>query len=175
LFYKIYSNNGTGRPIDYGSPIGSTMDLSIVIGPLAAPSDNRFAVRAFDPSTNLEEANTVACVPHALIVRSIAGGGCRAAWAYNSVGQGGAPIGFYVFLTPGNTPSYTTPAATVAYLAGATGYASDLSGLTAGSTYTIAVRSYNDTAIENNTTVVAHIRTSSVTANPVDSLIAAAT
>lgn len=191
MIYNIYSNDGTGGPIDYNSPIGSTTNLSVAIGPLAAPSDNRFAVRTFDPSTGLQEANTAACVrilidrdgtditsrpnpPHALVVRPIAGGGCRVAWAYSPAGQGGAPVGFYVYLTPGNTASYTTSAATVAYLAGATGYSCDLSGLAAGSTYTIAVRSYNDTAIEDNTTVLAQVQTGAATANPVDSLTAAA-
>jgi hypothetical protein len=189
LNYNIYANNGAGGPIDYTTPIGSTTDLSFVIGPLAPLSDNRFAVRALDPATNLEEANTESCVrilldangsdissrpnpPHALVIRSIAGGGCRASWAYNPIGQGGTPIGFHVYLTQGNTPAYDSPSASVAYLAGTMGYSCVLSGLAAGTSYTVAVRAYNGTAIENNTTVVATLQTSLATSNPVDSLVA---
>jgi hypothetical protein len=185
--YNVYTNDGAGGPVDYTRPIASTPNLTFVIGPLALLSDNRFAVRAFDPSTNLEEANTEACVrividangsditarpnaPHSLIVRSIAGGGCRVAWAYSPVGQGGPPTGFYVYLTPGNIPNYSSPASSVAYLTGTMGYSCDLTGLAAGSTYAVAVRAYNAAAIENNTTVVAVLQTSSMSANPVDSL-----
>jgi hypothetical protein len=187
VIYNVYSNDGAGGPVDYTRPIASTSNLSFVVGPLAPASDNRFAVRAFDPSTNLEEANTEACVrividpngsditarpnsPHALIVRSTAGGGCRVVWAYSPVGQGGPPTGFYVYLTPGVTPSYSSPESSVAYLTGTMGYACDLSGLAASSTYSIAVRAYNAVAVENNTTVVAILQTSAMSATPVDSL-----
>ncbi len=43
-------------------PIATTSGLTYTVGPLAAPSDNTFAVRAFDTISGIEEANTDARV-----------------------------------------------------------------------------------------------------------------
>ena len=146
FIYNIYSNGGTGGPVDYSTPIATTASLSYVTGTLAAPSDNTFAVRCLDPSTNLEEANTDARVrividangldvssrpnpPDALVVRPTANGGCKVSWSYSSAGQGGLPSGFFVYLTPGAVANYANPAATVPFVPGRAGYTCNLTGL----------------------------------------------
>jgi hypothetical protein len=187
LTYNIYSNGGTGGPVDYSTPIATTTGLSFAAGPLASPSDNTFAVRCLDPSTNLEEANTDARVrividangldvtgrpnpPDTLVVRPTASGGCRINWAYGPAGQGAPPSGFYVYLTPGAVADYSNPAATVAYVPGRVGYSCDLAGLADRATYTVAVRSYNAAATETNTTVVATVVGDATPPDDVDEL-----
>ena len=189
MTYNVYSNDGMGGPIDYDTPITNTTALTFTVGPLNAPSDNLFAVRAFDPNTNLEEYNTDARVrividstgkdvtarpkaPHALFARAVSRTGCRLAWAYNPVAQGGAPDGFYVYVTAGATPSYDVPAQSIAYKQDTIGYSCQLNGLAPGTAYTLAVRAFNAVAIENNTTVRVPIQTNETIANPVDFLTA---
>ena len=99
IIYKIYSNQGSGGPIDYSTAIASTSSLSYVFGPLAPSSSTSFAVRAYDTATQLEEANTEGRVRldldasgadvsgrpgpvHALTLGSTAAGGCLVSWAY---------------------------------------------------------------------------------------------
>jgi hypothetical protein len=192
IAYHIYANDGLGGLVNYATPIGTTSGLSFTPPVLAAPSDNTFVVRAFDTSTDLEEANTEASVrividgngqdvtsqpnaPFALTVRATAGGGCLATWAYNPGGQGSAPTGFYVYLSAGNQANYANPAATVAYVPGRAGYSCALSGLADATLYTVAVRAYNATAIEPNTTVIATVIGDSTPPENVDSLTAVPT
>jgi hypothetical protein len=153
ISYHIYSNDGRGGDVDYSTPVATTTAFTLAVGPLAAPSDNTFAVRAFDATSGIEEANTDARVRvvvdpagnevtarpnpvNGLSVRRTAGGTCWVSWGYDATGQGGPPSGFTVTLAPG--PS--GPAATVAYLPGVAGYGCSLSGLEAGNSYMIAVQ-----------------------------------
>jgi hypothetical protein len=192
IVYNVYANDGQGGPVNYATPIATTAALSFTPPPLAAPSDNTFLVRAFDTAVGLEEANTDARVrivvdsagndvttrpnaPFALALRATAGGGCDASWSYNTAGQGGPPTGFYVYLSPGASPSYASPAATVPYVAGRAGYACELSGLVDGATSTVAVRAFNAAGAETNTTVVASIVGDSTPPTNVDALTASPT
>lgn len=192
LQYRVYANDGQGGPVNYSSPIATTAALSYSPAPLAAPSDSTFAVRAFDPVTGLEEANTEARVrilldaqgqdisnrpnaPRALSVRATAGGGCQVRWAYSTAGQSSPPLGFLVYLTAGTVADYQSPAASIPYLPGRAGYSCDLTGLADGVTYSVAVRSTNATATELNTTVVTTVVGHSVPPDNVDSLTATAT
>src|SRR5205823_5244328 len=117
---------------------------------LLAPSDNRFAVRAFDTASGIEEANTDARVRvlidpagndvtarpnpiNGLSARRTAGGTCRLAWGYDSTGQGGPPSRFDVTMNPG-PPG---PVATVDYLVGVSGYECSVSGLIPDTSYAI--------------------------------------
>jgi hypothetical protein len=153
ISYHIYANDGLGGDVDYSTPVATTIDLTITVGPLAAPSDNRFAVRAFDTNSGIEEANTDALVRilidpagnevtarpnpvNGLSARRTAGGTCWVSWGYDSTGQGGPPSRFDVTMTPGPA----NPVATVAYLPGVAGYECSLSGLVTGNSYTIAVQ-----------------------------------
>ena len=171
ILYNIYKNDGNGGLVDSTTPIASTADLSYNAGNLAAPSDTTFQLRAVDSATGLEEANTQARVriildasgndvsarpnaPHALSARTTISGGCEVTWAYSPAGQGGPPVGFFVYLTPGPIQSYGQPAAMIAFQSGVVGYVSDLVSLADGQTYTVAVRSYNSAATEPNTTSV---------------------
>jgi hypothetical protein len=171
IVYNIYANDGHGGYIDYSTPIASTPGLTFVTPPLALSSDNLFAVRAFDSALGIEEANTDARVrviidangqditaqpnpPHAIFVRALAGGTCRATWAYNTAGQAGESTGFFVYLTQGTVPNYSSPVATVPYMDRTLSYECKLSGLSDDVTYIVAVRAYNAVAIEQNTSVV---------------------
>jgi hypothetical protein len=156
ISYNIYANDGQGGLVNYQTPIASTTACTYSVGPLAASSDNTFAVRAFDSVSGIEEANTDARVriiidasgndvtarPNAVIglsVRPMAGGTCWVSWGYVSTGQGGPPSEFSVSVTSGPGASIENPAATVAFLPGVAGYGCTLSGLASNTLYTIAV------------------------------------
>ncbi len=160
IVYRIYSNRGSGGPVDYSAPIASTNSLTWVTGPVGPSADTTFVVRAFDPVTGLEESNTEARLrvafgpdgtditgrpnpPHALSVSPTIGGGCRVAWAYAPAEPGGVPTGFHVYLTPGNTVDSTSQAGAVPYTPGKVGYSLILPGPYTLSTYTAAVCSFN--------------------------------
>jgi hypothetical protein len=156
ISYNIYANDGHGGLVNYDAPIATTSGTTWTVGPLAAPSDNRFAVRAFDAVSGIEEANTDARVrvvidalgndvtarPNAVLGLSAnptAGSTCSVIWGYDSTGQGGPPSTFRVSLTP-VPASDSNPIATVAYLPGVAGYGCSLSGLASGVSYSIAVQ-----------------------------------
>ena len=169
--YHIYSNHGTGGPVDLSTPLVTTSDLSCVIGPLNSSTDSTFLVRAFAVDTGLEEANTVACVrvaigvdgsetsglpnsPHALFLSSVPGGGCLVGWAFAPAMGSGMPVGFHVYLS--NTAiDYGLPLATIPYVAGRLGYSCLIPGPLSPATYRASVRSYNGTGTEQNIAVQA--------------------
>ena len=164
ISYNVYANDGRGGLINYQAPIATTQGLTHLVGTLAAPSDNTFAVRAFDLVSGIEEANTDARVriiidasgndvsarPNAVIglaARPMAGGTCWVSWGYDTTGQGGPPSDFRVSLTVGAIPSLEEPAATVAYLPGVAGYGCTLSGLASNTLYIIAVQAIGSSSV----------------------------
>lgn len=185
ISYHIYANDGRGGEVAYDSPIATTTAPTYTVGPLVAPSDNSFAVRAFDATSGIEEANTDARVrvvidasgndvtsrPNAvngLSARPTAGGTCRVAWGYDATGQGGPPSGFEVALTP----STASPAATVAYLPGVAGYGCTLSGLAGDTSYTIAVRALGASALLAGASATLAILYQATPLSGVDALVA---
>jgi hypothetical protein len=157
ISYNIYANDGRGGDVDYNTPIATTALRTFTVNPLACPGDHTFAVRAFDTISGIEEANTdararivtdssgndVTARPNGVLglsARLTANGTCWVSWGYNSTGQGGAPLQFNIYLTPGGSASFASPAATVAYLQGVSGYGCTLSGLASNTISTIAVQ-----------------------------------
>lgn len=158
--YRIYSNHGTGGPVDFSAPLGVTSGLNYTTGPVGAPSDTTYVVRAFDPGTGLEEANTEARVrvvisrdgndfgpppgpPHAVTVSALPGGGCRVGWAYAPADGSGVPDGFRVYVTPPASTDPPPPAAAVAYAPGRVGYAVTLPAPPAPAEYVATVGAFN--------------------------------
>jgi hypothetical protein len=157
ISYNIYANDGMGGNVNYLAPIATTSDLTYAVGVLVMPSDNTFAVRAFDTVSGIEEANTDARVriildasgndvtnrPNAVVglsAQPTAGGTCWVSWGYDSTGQGGPPSLFNVILTVGSRSSLSNPTASIAYLPGVPGYGCSLGGLVANTPCTIAVQ-----------------------------------
>ncbi|WP_435021264.1 hypothetical protein TA3x_002282 [Tundrisphaera sp. TA3] len=157
IAYHIYRNDGRGGDVDYSTPIATTGGLTFECGPLAAPGDTTFAVRAFDTATGLEEANTDARVrivldasghdvtnrPGRVVglsARPIRGGSCRVAWGYIPPPGSSPPSAFAVTLTEGTVPDLSRVAVIVPWGAGALGYECALSGLADNTPYVIAVR-----------------------------------
>ena len=155
ISYNIYANDGEGGDVDYLTPIATKSDLAYSTGPLAAPGDYTFAVRAFDTVSGIEEANTDARVrivideagnavtarPNAVVglsARPTAGGTCWVSWGYDPTGQGGPPSVFNVILTAAPSPAVLV--ASLAYLPGVAGYGCSLSGLAGNTPCTIAVQ-----------------------------------
>lgn len=166
--YHIYSNDGSGGPIDYGTVIATTGATCWTSDPLGA-GHYQFAVRAFATIGSLEEQNIDAAVevvidgdlldatdrplpPVGLSARSIAGGEIELTWSYPSLIRTRRPTGFRVYQ---GTPavSYGSPIATVPFT-GLPHYRAVRSSLTDGSTYQFVVRSYNASAEETNTSFV---------------------
>ena len=192
ISYNVYANDGQGGLVNYQTPVASTTGLTYAVGPLAAPSDNTFAVRAFDTVSGIEEANTDARVriildasgndvtarPNAVIglaVRPMAGGTCWVSWGYDSTGQGGPASEFSVSLAAGASPSLANPAATVAFLPGVAGYGCTLSGLASNAPYTVAVQAIGASSLLSGPISTVPIIYQVVPLSNVDSLIAVPT
>lgn len=192
ISYNIYANDGNGGEVDYLTPIATTSNLSYTVGPLALPSDNTFAVRAFDTVSGIEEANTDARVriiidadgndvtarPNAVVgLSTVATSGqtCWVSWGYDSTGQGGAPTLFKVTLTAGTTPSLANPVASVAYLPGISGYGCSLTGLAGNTPYTIAVQAVGASSVLLSPVATVPFTYIATTLGDVDSLVATAT
>lgn len=186
--YHIYSNNGIGGPIDYSTPV-ATASGTTWTGPALSPGAvASYAVRAFDTISGLEESNTDATVtimldasgndvtavpmaPAGLSASPRAGGVVRVSWSYPSTGRVRRPAGFRVYA---GTPAvaYSAPAAVIPYDGpGSLHHFADLSGLTPGTTYAVAVRAYNASGEEANT-ATAFVTPDASGPSPVDSLVA---
>jgi hypothetical protein len=156
IVYQIYSNGGAGGPVDYSNAIGTVTGTSYSAGPLSVSNAYCFAVRAMDTTAGLLETNTQANVwvrldalgndigqvpnaPFAPVARATSSGGCLVAWSYLGTSRANAPTFFLVYLTQGSTPLLTSPAATVTYLPGVSGYSFQLSGLLDGIAYIVSV------------------------------------
>ena len=189
ISYNIYANDGQGGDVGYTTPIATTTGSTCSVGPLAAPSDNTFAVRAFDIASGIEEANTDARVrividasgndvtarPNSVVglsARPTAGGTCWVAWGYDSTGQGGAPAQFVVALATGATSSPASLAATVDYLPGVAGYNCSLSGLASNTSYIVAVQAVGASSELLSPAVTVAINYQASPLSNVDSLVA---
>ncbi len=172
LAYHIYINSGTGDPISYASAVAMVTRPAWTSGTLTAPGSYKLGVRAFNPSTGLEEQNIDAVVelvldaggnditqvppaPLGLRAFSTAGGIVRAEWSCPCGIPLRQPTGFHVYVGTGGLPEYTTAVATVPWSSGRFGcFTANLTGLTAGQRYALAVRAFNGVGEESNTTVL---------------------
>ena len=168
--YHVYKGDNAGGPIDYTTIVATTASLSYAAGAMPVSAITRWAVRAFDTVTTLEETNIDATVtvitdgsgnditnrpsaPQALTGRPTAAGGSTLHWMYPPNAPGGVPTGFHVYRgTP--TVSYASAIGTVAFTAGRATYSFNDTGLSDEVAYQYAVRAYNATAEEANTTVI---------------------
>ena len=192
ISYRIYRNDGQGGEVDYSTPVAISSNLTYAAGPLSAPSDNTFAVRAFDTTSGIEEANTdakariildrsgndVTARPNAVIglsARPTAGGTCWVSWGYNPTAQGGAPATFEVDLTIGAHPSTGSPAASIAYSPGVMGYGCTLSGLAAGVPSTVSVRALGPSSLLVSPTATISVMDLATLLSDVDALLATPT
>lgn len=158
LVYRVYSNGGGGGPVDYSSPIATTSDVTLQLGPLVASGRYAFGVRAFDPSTNIEESNTDVVtrvwldetgadatdrpeVPRGVGLSAVAGGGYRVSWAYPPTGLPGRPQSFRIDLGTGQ--GVGSAVATVPWEVGRVGYAVTVAGPLARGVYWVEVRGVN--------------------------------
>ncbi len=169
--YHVYSNQGLGDPIDYEHPAATVYGTIYQTQGLEFPGTWKFAVRAFDTVTEMEEANVDATVtivlgptgtnasalpsaPVGLLAVPGSAGSIRLHWTYPSNAY--IPTGFHVYLGTSGSPDYSTVVSTKL----ATDYSVNpqysclLSGLTDGTTYAIGVRAYNGAGEEANTTYV---------------------
>lgn len=169
--YHVYRNDGQGGPIDYDHPIATvgadpadpTAGLTFTPGPLLRPSDNLFAVRAFDDVSGIEEANTDARVRLildaagvdvssrpgpvvGLAARWSLGDEALVSWGYQAAGRGGPPARFDLFVEPigvdhpADPAVGRSPAQSVSFNSGVAGFGCRLRGLTRTSAWTVRVR-----------------------------------
>ena len=156
IHYHVYTNDGAGGPVDYSAPIASTSALSFETGTLPAPSDYRFAVRAYDTESGYEEANTDAIArivldglgrdvgsrpvaPHALTAKATVAGGFRAAWAHRTPAGRVEPTRFLVSIAPASAPTMSTRIGSVEFRKGQAGYSFQGSGLLDQTQYVLSV------------------------------------
>lgn len=169
--------------MDETTPLATNLSaLTWATPALAAPSRNKFLVRAYDTVSGLEEKNVDSLLeividstgadvtgrpapPQGLLVSPIAGGGLAVEWTHPQIHQDALPTGFHVYKGTGGTPNYAAVAATVAYLGPVAHRTTLTSGLTSGTAYTIGVRAYNASGEEPNTAVATATPTTSAPAN----------
>jgi hypothetical protein len=189
--YHVYSNTGSGDPINYATSVATTLisDTTWTSTALAAPGAWKFGVRAFD--SNGEEQNLDCAVtivldafgnditnqplpPTGLRAFAMPGGSIRVEWYYPLTRGPTVPIGFNIYLGIGDAPNYTTPAATVLYSAGLFNvFVANIAGLSDGTTYAVGVRAYNGSGAEQNTIAVS-VTADAIGPAAVDSLFATA-
>lgn len=182
IVYWVYAGDNAGGPIDYSTPVAMVSGLTWDGPPLTPGSAKRYGVRTHSTRTGLTEHNTDAQVwivvdddgvdisklppaPVGLTAAAKSGGTALIEWSYPYQQLAALPLGFHVYLTPGTTPDYTTPAATVAYgpsllppgyqQAQPGNYRSLLTGLTHATAYVVAVRAYTAIGEETNPVYVA--------------------
>ena len=133
--YHVYGNTGAGDPIDYSSPLATSSGLGWTSGSLTFPGTWSFSVRAYDTVSGLEEQNLDCAIsiildsngnditnrplpPTAIRAFALAAGSIRVEWYYPPSAGLKAPTGFNVYTGTGGSPSYGSPAATVAFSTG---------------------------------------------------------
>jgi hypothetical protein len=167
--FRIYANDGLGGPINFTTPVATVTGTSWTTPTLLPNGVYRYCVRTFDTVTGLEDDNADAIVEirldasgydvsgvpspaFAISARATASGGAQVSWAWLPRPNEANPTGFRVWLTAGVTVNYAAaPTATVAFVAGRRAYGAALTGLVAGTTYSIGVRAYNAAGDEPNT------------------------
>ncbi len=174
--YHVYGNAGGGGPVDYTTVLATTSATTWSSAPLADSSSWRFAVRAFDTVTSLEERNVDAAVsvivsaagtdatnvpppPHCVTATPAAGGMVRVNWTYPAAivaRTPATPTAFHVYAGTTGSPSYTTPVATVA-ATGTTQYGATIGPYADGTTVTVGVRAANTSGEEANTATTSAI------------------
>lgn len=192
--YRIYRNAGGGptEPIDYSAAIASGASSPIVLPALAAPGDYLIGIRSYDTVSGLEESNAdgflrlridasgvnISSLPNAVAnvgADLVATDSVLISWAYPSLGEGGAPTGFKVWVTAGGSVDYgVAEDATIAYQAGRACYSATISGLSAGTSYAIGVRACNATGTEPGTVSVL-VEVPASGPDPVEDLVGVAT
>ena len=188
-----------GGAIDYShaittvpaATVGSV--LSFEGKALDSPSDNLFAVRAFDDVSGVEEANTDARVrvvidadgrdvsnrPNAVVglaARWTIGDACLASWSYDPSGQGGPPARFIVTSACAGITAIpdllSFPTRQVDFVSGLAGYGCRLDGLTTASAWTIEVYAVGASDAINGPTASASLSKQSGALAAVDGLVA---
>jgi hypothetical protein len=172
IAYHIYGNTGNADPINYSAILATPSGTDWTTDSLTFPGTWTFNVRAFDTSSNLEEGNLDCSItivldssgkditnrpgpPSALRAFAQTEGSIRVEWYYAPSAELFAPTGFHVYVGTGGSPDYGSPTATVSFTSGlANTFASTVSGLTNGTTYTFGVRAFNAIAEESNTNVI---------------------
>ena len=199
IAYHVYSNDGRGGAIDYSHVVATVpapavgSPLEFEGKPLESPSDNLFAVRAFDDESGVEEANTDARVrvvidadgrdissrPNAVVgltARWMIGNACLLSWSYDPAGQGGPPARFNVtssFAGIEAIPGLLDfPTRQVAFVPGLAGYGCRLDGLTTGTAWTFEVQAIGDSDAITGPIASASLNKQSGALAAVDGLVA---
>lgn len=170
LQYRVYTNGGSGGPVDYSAPAVTTAALMCDLPPVGPGADLTAVVRAHDTVSGLEDPSTDARVrvrfdgsgddvtgyPMPPVGLSVAAGPAGTAVAHWSYPVGGGAAGFHLYSGPG-TPDYSAPAASVAYDRDDPGriLSATITGLADGVTCAVAVRAFNALGEETNVTTAA--------------------
>lgn len=172
--YRVYANDGEGGPINLATPWATTRSANFVAGPtLTANASWSFLVRVYDRDLELLEDGTDARVDlvtdgdgnditlrprpvNVLTARPGASGELIVTWTYLWTRDARAADEFRVWAvaSPGPIDFTATPSAAVSIQGGETTYQTTLTGLTAGTTYLVAVRAVNGTADDGSTATV---------------------
>lgn len=171
--YRVYAGSDTsGGPINYGLVVATTTDNAWTIPALNANEHVRYAVRAYDTVSGLEDPNMDVQVeiitdaagndisgrprpPVHLSADAVAAGRIAVRWADLAPRDHRVANAYHVWAqTPGPIDYGLSPDAVVERVGSQAVYQAVLSGLTGGADYTIGVRAVNDVADDGNTDTV---------------------
>ncbi|WP_337174316.1 fibronectin type III domain-containing protein [Paludisphaera sp.] len=159
IVYRIYSNGGHG-PIDYESPLAEAPGLEWTSQALPAGSSFRFAARAHDPVTGLQDGNLDATAslvidaggrdatrvprpPMGLRVVDRGGGRVRLEWAVADATPSYRATHFHVYLREGAVTDFTSPILVPASSWRGDVASAEIHGLLEGRRYAAVVRAAN--------------------------------
>jgi hypothetical protein len=160
VVYRIYSNGGSGGPVDYDSPIAEVSGLEWTSQALPAGSSFRFAVRAYDPVSGLQESNldaTSALVIDAegrdatrvprppMGLRSVdrGGGRIRLEWAIADSLASNRATHYHVYLEQDTVRNFSSPIVVPVSAIRGVVASTELHGLLEGRLYAAVVRAAN--------------------------------
>jgi len=159
IVYRIYKGDASGGAVDYSTIVATVSGLTYTAAALPTGSTTRFAVRAYDDVSLLEDDSIDSEVTivvdaagaditpaptkvKALRARPLPSAAVSVEWTHDDPDASRTPTGFKVYAgTP--TVSYTTPLATIPFRGRGQIHRATLTGLTGGSAYQVAVRAYN--------------------------------
>jgi hypothetical protein len=192
IVYAVYGNTGVGDPIDYVNPLAILVGTSWTSDALAAPGQYKFAVRARDAASGLEEQNLDAAVelmldatgrdvtdvplpPMGVRALPLASGAIRVEWTCPCIDPRRQPDGFRVYLGTPQAIDYLQPVAVVPWSSSMAGaFSGTVASLVDGMAYGVNVRAFNSRGEEANTGVI-QVTADGTPPALVDGLAAAAT
>lgn len=181
---NIYHGDAAGGPVDYGFAVAQVDGNTVAVADVGPGESRWYAVRVFDPSTDMEEYGTAAQIllirgpdgsdwtdrpgaPVGVRVTMAVGGTAVVTWTCLPRPDRADPTSFSVRVTPGPAVDWTADPAAIVVVGGggSVQYSATLSGLVDGTAYAVGVRGVRGTVDDGNTAATTFVADSAAPAN----------